>query len=114
MREQERFERQQFLEWQFAFVNDYAAPPTPPAKGIISEKEAMLYHIRKRDYDSYARMKQVATPPTAGKNLSWLRTRLGDEPVDVILVFNKSDHDHVQARYPESFIYMMAPRKTSK
>ena len=111
LREQSRLEHEQLAEWQFAFINDYSAPPTPLVGTNNTREAALRYRLRKRDYDMNIRLKQKADPPTASKNLSWLRQWLGDEPVDVILVFNKPDHDIARARFPEAFVYTMPPRK---
>jgi hypothetical protein len=103
------------IEWEFAFINSYSVPPTPPPppKANSSAKAQVRYRLQQRDYEVHLKMKQVASPPVASKDFSFLRTWLGDEPVDLILVFNQSDHDLARSRFPEAYVYLMPPRKGS-
>ena len=55
-------------------------------------------------------VKEHATQPVVSSRLSLIRRWLGDRPVVMVLVKNKSDHDQVIELFPESAVFLM-PRQ---
>ncbi len=109
LREQARVELAERVDWQFAFFNDGESPPKPPR--APNAKNVRKYSVLRRDYDAHLCLKQMASRPTASRQVSWLRKWLGDESIDLILVFGDSNHDLARSRFPEAHVYLMPARE---
>ena len=107
LRQQERFERANHLDWPIGFINDYAEPP--PRR--VPTKERTRNFARWTNYNYHANLKALATPPTASTEISRLRKWLGDEPVDLIIVYEKGDPDLVRSLFPEAYVYVQGQRR---
>lgn len=114
MREQERLDRQNHVLAHFTFSNQFAAPPVLPPKANRTTQMEWRYQIQRIEYDKHVNLKRALSDPLVSKDLSRLRRWLGDEPVDLITVYNQTDHDLARSLFSEAYIDIRFPRREWK
>jgi hypothetical protein len=72
------------------------------------------YQIQRIEYDKHVNLKRALSDPLVSKDLSRLRRWLGDEPVDLITVYNQTDHDLARSLFSEAYIDIRFPRREWK